>query len=125
MSDLIERLRGHFAGAPKGLRSSTFDILEEAADRIAELDAEQQHSLSVVAESYRRAEKAETALSQARAEGRREGMEEAARLVENQGAELHMREDEGIDRFDAAMILAANIRALSQKEAGKDEGGDA
>lgn len=60
-----------------------------------------------------------TAISKARAEGRREGMEEAARLVENQGAELHMREDEGIDRFDAAMILAANIRAFAQK--GKDE----
>lgn len=59
-------------------------------------------------------------ISQARAEGRREGLEEAAQLVENQGAELHGREDDGIDRFDAAMILAAGLREIAQKEGGKN-----
>ncbi|MEP0149961.1 hypothetical protein [Roseibium sp.] len=64
------------------------------------------------------------ALSQARAEGRREGLEEAAKAVEGVGNFGDYRRDEltkdyGQPRFDMMHDIIAAIRALAQKE-GKD-----
>jgi|GEM_PF-4218315 len=58
---------------------------------------------------------AEAALSQARAEGRREGLEEAAKV-----ADLHPMRFAGQNEQTIRRALSTAIRALAQKEGGKD-----